>query len=64
MTYVPSSLSIPQLFLNTNIQKNTLNSLMNGTYLAWKMRSNLETEEEPSPTTSSVVLEEEMPDKF
>ena len=37
---------------------------MNGTYLAWKMRSNLETEEEPSPTTSSVVLDDEVPDKF
>ena len=26
------------------------------TYIALKMRSNLETEEDPSPTTSSVVL--------
>ena len=33
------------------------------TYVAWYMRSNLETEEEPSPTTSSVVFGEESPDK-
>ena len=33
------------------------------TYIAWKMRSNLETEEDPSPSTSSVVLLEIEPDK-